>query len=152
MLGSQARVDFRMNQLNFRLIELNLSGIGCWLTVIGLAWLLGAIGLGWLVKSVVLLMLLLVLTPVLLFVGLRFWLQRNLIRGTCPVCTTALTGLQAAETVCPSCGTPLTILTTGFERVAEPGTVDVVAVDVVAVDVVDTTAETDANLPSGSAN
>ncbi|MFM7471691.1 MAG: hypothetical protein ACKO5P_09315 [Nodosilinea sp.] len=134
-----------MNQLNFRPIQFNLSGIGCWLTIIGLAWLLGAIGLGWLVKSVVLLMLLLVLTPVLFFLGLRFWFQRHLIRGTCPVCATALTGIAGTEAICPGCGTSLNTLATGFERLAEPGTVDVTAVSVV-----DVTAETGTNLPPGS--
>lgn len=136
-----------MNQLNFNQIQFNLSGIGCWLTVIGLAWLLGAIGLGWLVKSIALLILLLILTPVFFFLGLRFWLQRNLIRGDCPVCTTSLTGIQGTEAICPGCGAPLKTLATGFERAAEPGTVDVTAVDVV-----DTTAEMISDLPPGPTN
>jgi hypothetical protein len=131
-----------VNQFDLRSVQFNLSGIGCWLTLIGLVWLLGAVGLGWLVKSVALLLLLLFLTPILAFLGFRFWLQRNLTRANCPVCETPLTGLRGTAIACPNCGTSLEVLATAFERVAEAGTIDVTAVDVV-----DVTVESVADLP-----
>jgi hypothetical protein len=131
-----------VNQFDLRTVQFNLSGIGCWLTLIGLVWLLGAVGLGWLVKSVALLLLLLFLTPILAFLGFRFWLQRNLTRANCPVCETPLTGLRGTAIACPNCGISLEVLATAFERVAEAGTIDVTAVDVV-----DVTVESVADLP-----
>lgn len=131
-----------MNQFDLRTVQFNLSGIGCWLTLIGLIWLLGAVGLGWLVKSVALLLLLLFLTPILAFLGFRFWLQRRLTRANCPVCQIPLTGLRGTEISCPNCATSLQVLGTGFERVAEAGTIDITAVDVV-----DVTVESVADLP-----
>lgn len=119
-----------MNQPGFKQIQFNLSGIGCWLTAIAGIWLLGAIGLGWLVKSLAVLILLIMLAPVLIFFGLRFWLNRNLVQANCPVCGTSLTGIKGAETLCPSCGTPLTVEADGFQRLTEAGTIDVTAVDV----------------------
>ena len=119
-----------MNQPGFRQIQFNLSGIGCWLTLLGVIWLLGAVRLGWLIKSLAVLVGLLLLTPVLAFVGLRFWLKRNLIQANCPVCTAPLTGLKGSETLCPSCGTALRVEENGFQRPTEAGTIDVSAVDI----------------------
>ncbi|NJL49415.1 MAG: hypothetical protein HC929_20690 [Leptolyngbyaceae cyanobacterium SM2_5_2] len=119
-----------MNQPEFRQFQFNLSGIGCWLVLLGVIWLLGAVGLGWLVKSLAVLVVLIMLAPVLLFVGLRFWLKRNLIQANCPVCSAPLTGLKGAETLCPSCGTPLRVSADGFQRLTDDGTIDVTAVDI----------------------
>lgn len=111
-------------------IQFNASGLGCWLFAIGAAWLLGAIGLGWLVKSIVVLLGLVLIAPVIAFVGFRWWLSRNLIEGPCPVCDTPLTGLKGAKTLCPNCQTPLQVQGYGFERFTPEGTVEVSAVDV----------------------
>jgi hypothetical protein len=119
-----------VNQNGFNQIRFNLSGIGCWLTVFGIIWLLGAAGLGWLVKSIAVIAVLVMLAPVLIFLGLRFWLKRNLVQADCPVCTTSLTGIKGAETNCPSCGTPLKVEAGSFKRLAQEGTIDVDAVDV----------------------
>jgi hypothetical protein len=119
-----------VNQPGFRQIQFNLSGIGCWLTLLGVIWLLGAVGLGWLVKSLAVLVLLVILAPVLGFLGLRFWLRRNLVQANCPVCSTPLTGIKGADTLCPNCGTPLKANADGFQRLAEEGTIDITAVDV----------------------
>ncbi|MGF1568079.1 MAG: hypothetical protein ACFCVD_08395 [Nodosilinea sp.] len=119
-----------MNQNGFNQIRFNLSGLGCWIALIGVVWLLGAIGLGWLVKSLVVLVFLILLAPVLIFLGLRFWVRRNLVQAPCPVCTADLTGIKGAETLCPSCGTPLKVEADGFHRLQEAGTIDVTAVDV----------------------
>lgn len=119
-----------MNQPGFRQIQFNLSGLGCWLTLFGVIWFLGAVGLGWFVKSLAVIVVLILLIPVFAVVGLQLWLKRNLIQGTCPVCTTPLTGLKAATTQCPGCGTVVTVVAEGFQRQAEAGTIDITAVDV----------------------
>ncbi|MBE9109454.1 hypothetical protein IQ273_08495 [Nodosilinea sp. LEGE 07298] len=119
-----------MNQNNFNQVRVNFSGLGCWLTLIGVVWLLGAVGLGWLVKSLAVLVVLLLAAPVLGFIGLRFWLRRNLVQGPCPVCSTTMTGIKGADTRCLNCGTPLHTEIDGFSRVTEAGTIDVNAVDI----------------------
>ncbi|HSM82056.1 MAG TPA: hypothetical protein VLS96_10230 [Nodosilinea sp.] len=119
-----------MNQNRPNQIQLNFSGLGCWLTLIGVIWLLGAIGLGWVVKSLAVLVVLVLAAPVLGFIGLRFWLRRNLVQGPCPVCATDLTGIKGAETRCLNCGTPLRTEAEGFARLTEAGTIDVTAVDI----------------------
>jgi hypothetical protein len=119
-----------VNSNRSKQVQVNFSGLGCWLTLIGVVWLLGAVGLGWLVKSLAVLVVLLLVAPVLGFIGLRFWLRRNLVQGACPVCATNLTGIKGAETRCLNCGTPLHTEIDGFSRVAEAGTIDITAVDV----------------------
>lgn len=119
-----------MNSNDFKQIQLNFSGIGCWLTVIAAAWLLGAIGLGWLVKSALVLFFLLMLAPVIAFVGFRWWLQRNLIQGKCPACGYDLAGLRGTDSLCPNCGTAVEAKNGQFQRTTPEGTVDVAAVEV----------------------
>jgi hypothetical protein len=133
-----------VNQNRSNQIQLNFSGLGCWLTLIGVVWLLGAVGLGWVVKSLAVLVVLVLAAPVLGFLGLRFWLRRNLVQGACPVCSAELTGIKGAETTCLSCGTSLRVEADGFSRLTEAGTIDVTAVDVI-----DITAETQQVLPEG---
>lgn len=110
--------------------QINFSGLGCWLTVIAIAWLLGAAGLGWLVKSIAVIFVLILVAPIIAFIGFRWWLKRNLIEGNCPVCETPLTGLRNAQTACPNCQTPLQVTRDGFKRFTPEGTVEVNAVDV----------------------
>ncbi|MEM9006998.1 MAG: hypothetical protein AAGE59_26155 [Cyanobacteria bacterium P01_F01_bin.86] len=110
--------------------QINFSGLGCWLAVIAVIWLLGAAGLNWLVGSLALLLAFLFIAPVLLFIGFRWWLKRNLIQGSCPACGTPLTGLRKAQIACPNCRTALQITKDGFERFTPDGTVEVSAVNV----------------------
>lgn len=110
--------------------QLNFSGWGCWLTIIAIAWLLGAVGLGWLIKSLVVLFGLLLIAPVLAFIGFRWWFTRNLVESPCPVCQTPLTSLNQAKITCPNCQTPLQATLNGFERFVPDGTVEVSAVDI----------------------
>ncbi|NER83731.1 MAG: hypothetical protein F6K42_30145 [Leptolyngbya sp. SIO1D8] len=126
--------------------QINFSGLGCWLTLIAVVWLLGAIGLGWLVKSLAFLFVFILVAPILAFIGFRWWLKRNLIQADCPVCQTSLTGLNKTQTVCPNCQTPLQATKDGFERFTPEGTVEVSAVDVTqgnthSSDVVDVSVE-----------
>ena len=110
--------------------QFNFSNLARWLIILAVIWLLGSVGLGWLVHSFLILVGLLVLTPVLAFVGFRWWLQRNLVQNHCPVCRYEFTGLNRTQLKCPSCGEPLTVEQGQFNRLTPPGTIDVQAVEV----------------------
>ncbi|MEO0488037.1 MAG: hypothetical protein AAF215_32125 [Cyanobacteria bacterium P01_A01_bin.123] len=122
-----------MNSNGFKQIQLNWSGVGCWLSAIAVVWLLGALGLGWIVKSVVVLIFLLLLAPIVAFIGFRWWLQRNLVEGDCPVCGFHMTGLRGAQTPCLNCSTLLKVEQGQFKRATPDGTIDVDAVEVEVV-------------------
>ena len=134
-----------MNQ-NFNQMRVRFPGLGCWLFILGAAWLLGAIGLSGIVKSIFALVLFLVLTPVIVLIVARFWLKKNLVEGNCPVCEQSLTSLNNVKLACPNCTTQLITTEDGFERFAPDGVIDVQAVDIqgTAVDMsaTDTTATT----------
>ena len=130
-----------MNQ-NFNQLQVRFPGLGCWLTIFGLVWLLGAIGLGTIVKLTFALVLFLVLAPVLAFAALQFWVKRNLVEGSCPVCDQPLSGLSNLQISCPSCGTALTVIEGQFTRQTTDGVIDIQAVDVQSNTVEVTEAET----------
>lgn len=119
-----------MNQNSFRNLQFNVSGLGFWLTLLAIVWLLGAIGLGWLVKSFFILLGFIFIAPIIAFVGFRWWLKRNLVQAACPVCGFELTGLNGSETRCPSCAEPLKVERGSMLRLTPPGTVDVDAIEV----------------------
>ncbi|MEM6253973.1 MAG: hypothetical protein AAF821_13725 [Cyanobacteria bacterium P01_D01_bin.156] len=122
-----------MANSGFRQLQLNFSGMGCWLTLgIGLM-LMTTVGIGWLLKSLFALLLLLVLIPVVLVVGVQIWLRRNLVQGDCPSCGQALTGFNTMPLSCPSCGVSLQTINGSFVRATPEGTIDV---DVINVDAV----------------
>jgi predicted RNA-binding Zn-ribbon protein involved in translation (DUF1610 family) len=103
-----------------------------WIIAIAFIWLLGSLGLGWIVKSLVFLLVLVLLAPVVLFFGARWWLSRNLIQAPCPVCGFELTGLSTMNLQCPSCNESLVVRDRQFHRMSSPGTIDVEAVDLEA--------------------
>ncbi|MGJ3247197.1 MAG: hypothetical protein ACFE0I_14135 [Elainellaceae cyanobacterium] len=121
-----------MNQNSFRSLQFNISGLWVWLTIFAIVWLLGSIGLGWLVKSFLILIAFLLISPVIAFLAFRWWFQRNLVEGQCPVCGYELVGLNRTNMRCPSCSEPLKAEEGQFHRITPPGTVDVDAVDVSA--------------------
>ncbi len=126
-----------MSQKNFSGAQFNLSGIGVWVVLLAIAWLLGVIGLGWLVKSVLVLVGLLVFTPVIAFFAIRWWLKRNLVQDQCPVCGVSSAGINGTQLRCPSCSEPLRVDQGHFYRITPPGTVDVEAVEVIAQQIED---------------
>ncbi len=126
-----------MSQKNFSSTQFNLSGIGVWVVLLAIAWLLGMIGLGWLVKSVLVLIGLLVVTPVIAFFALRWWLKRNVVEAQCPVCGVSSAGINGTQLRCPSCSEPLRVDQGHFYRITPPGTVDVEAVEVIAKQIED---------------
>lgn len=117
-----------MNQNSFRSIQ--ISGLGFWLTLLAIVWLLGSIGLGWLVKSFFILIAIILITPVIAFLGFRWWLKRNLVIDRCPVCGYESAGINNTQLRCPNCSEPLKVEHKHFHRLTPPGTVDVDAIDV----------------------
>lgn len=121
--------------------QIQLSGTGCWLTLaIGFV-LMTTVGIGWLLKSLLLIVALLVLTPIVLVVGVQFWLRRNLVEGACPSCSQPLTGFKNIPTSCPSCGVSLDASSGTFVRVTPAGTIDVDVVNVEATSFGDDTSD-----------
>ena len=70
------------------------------------------------------------LAPARAFLGLQFWVKRNLVEGNCPVCEQSLTGVKSLKIPCPNCGTEVVATADGFDRVATDGVIDVQVVDV----------------------
>jgi hypothetical protein len=119
-----------VNQNSANIFKFNFPGLRYWLTAFAVIWLLGAIGLGWLVKSFFILVGVIVLAPVIAFIGFRWWLKRNLVEDQCPVCSYEFVGFDRTQFQCPSCGENLKIDKGHFERLTPPGTIDVEAVEV----------------------
>lgn len=108
----------------------NNSGLGCLLNFIIVALLLSAIGLKWVVNSFLILIALLVITPIVGIWIFRWWLNRNLVEGNCPVCNYSFTGFNNTDCRCPNCGELVKVESGKFMRETPPGTVDVNAVEV----------------------
>jgi hypothetical protein len=119
-----------VNQDIPKTFRLNLSGMGCWLTLLTTFLLLGAVGLGWVVNWFLILIGLVLISPVIGWFVFRWWLRRNLVEDKCPVCTYEFTGFNQTECQCPSCGEPLRVEQGHFNRLTPPGTIDVEAVEV----------------------
>lgn len=121
-----------MNQDSFKNFQIGFSEISRLLLPFLIIWLLGTIGLGWLVKSFFILVGLLLITPVIAFLGFRWWLKRNLIQAHCPVCDYEFVSLNQTEFRCPNCSEPLKAENGDFNRLTPPGTIDISAVEVPA--------------------
>ncbi len=118
--------------MSFNTFQLSLYHLRPWLTLIVVVWLLGSLGLGWLVNSLLIIFGLLLLIPILAFVGFRWWLQRNLVTDRCPVCEYEFTGLNKTQLQCPNCGELLSVQQGHFQRLTPEGTIDVTAIEVPA--------------------
>ncbi|AKG22649.1 hypothetical protein [Calothrix sp. 336/3] len=123
--------------MSFQNFQSGLSQFRPLLTLLVIVWLVGTFGLGWLVNSLLIIFGLLFLVPVIAFVGFRWWLQRNIITDSCPVCGFTLTGLNQVQLQCPSCGEQLIVKEGHFQRFAPDGTIDVTAVEVTAKSIED---------------
>jgi predicted RNA-binding Zn-ribbon protein involved in translation (DUF1610 family) len=119
-----------VNPNNRNGLYLNISGLGFWITLLAIALLLSSVGLGWLVKSVAIFVLLLFLLPIIAYLIFRWWLSRNIVESSCPVCSTTSVSLRNSQFRCPGCGEALVAKDKEFVRYSPPGTVDVDAVDV----------------------
>jgi hypothetical protein len=116
--------------MSLKSFQFNFANLSRWLTLLVVISLLGSVGLGWLVNSFLILVGLLLITPVIAFVGFQWWLQRNLVQNCCPVCSYEFTGLNRTQLQCPSCGEPLKVEQGQFNRLTPSGTIDVQAVEV----------------------
>ncbi|HEY9658954.1 MAG TPA: hypothetical protein V6C65_10915 [Allocoleopsis sp.] len=119
-----------MNPNSYRGVQVNLSGLRFWLTLLLIVWLLSSIGLGWLVKFSFIVLALLIVIPIVGFLAFRWWLQRNLVSDHCPVCGYETAGINNTQLRCPNCSEPLKIEKGHFVRLTPPGTVDVEAIEV----------------------
>jgi hypothetical protein len=129
--------EVTMNENSFKNLQFNLSGLNFWLTLLAIVWLLGSLGLGWIIKSFAIILGLIIITPILAFIGFRWWLKRNLVEAVCPVCSTELAGINGTEMRCSNCGEPLKVDAGHFLRLTPPGTVDVEAIEVSAKQIED---------------
>ncbi|WP_413175710.1 hypothetical protein [Anabaena azotica] len=118
--------------MSLKNLQFNLEKLRPWLTLLAVAWLLASLGLGWLVNSLLIIFGLLLVTPVIAFFGFRWWLQKNLVTGQCPVCGYELTGLNNSQLQCQNCGEQLSVQNNQFSRFAPEGTIDVTAIEVPA--------------------
>ncbi len=115
-----------------KLLRLNPSGLGCWLTFILSFLLLGSVGFGWLAKGLLIVLGLILITPAIALFGFRWWLQRSLVQSQCPVCNHEFPALKTTSIQCPNCGEALQVEQGNFTRLTPPGTIDVEAVEVPA--------------------
>jgi hypothetical protein len=126
-----------VDQNGFRNLQFNLSGLNFWLTLLAIVWVLGSLGLGWVIKSFVIILGLIIVIPIVAFVGFTWWLKRNVVQADCPVCGTSSAGLNGSELRCPNCSEPLRVENGRFVRLTPPGTVDIEAVEVSAQQIED---------------
>lgn len=119
-----------MNQDLPKRLQLNFSGVGCWLTILAFGLLLGAVGLGWVVNSFLIIVGLVLIAPIIGWFVFRWWLKRNLVEDKCPVCAFEFTGFNRTDYQCPNCGEPLKVEQGNFQRLTPPGTIDVEAIEV----------------------
>jgi hypothetical protein len=124
-----------MNSNDFK--QLNLSaGVRQVLWLLLIVWLL-SVGGGFLVRSFVFILGLMIVTPVVGYFGLKWWLNVNLVPGTCPVCQHEFTALNNQTVACPNCDAPVQIVQKRFQRVAQDGVIDIAAVEVVSSAVIE---------------
>lgn len=119
-----------MNQDGLKTLQYGLASLSRWMIPLAIVFLLGSAGLGWLLKSFLILVGLMLITPVVVFLGFRWWLKRNLIQAVCPVCTYEFVSLNHTQCSCPNCNEPLRVEQGIFHRATPPGTIDVAAVEV----------------------
>lgn len=91
--------------------------------------LTGRIGI--LFDSFLILFAILTIVPVLAVVAFRWWINRQLVQGTCPSCGADVTGLRNQPFQCMSCGNTV-ILEQGDFSVKDPSsaTVDIEAKEI----------------------
>ncbi len=124
-----------MNSNNFK--QLNLSaGVRQVIWLLLIFWLL-SVGGGFLLRSFVFILGLVIVTPVVGFFGLQWWLRKNLVQDNCPVCQQEFTGFNNQSMACPNCGEALQVTNQQFQRVAEDGVIDIAAIEVVSSTVIE---------------
>ena len=113
-----------------KVLQINDSGIGCFVTFLIFGILLGSIGLSWVFNGILILIALLLLLPVIAWIGLNWWLKRSQVNDQCPVCDYEFTAFANVDCLCPNCGEKLQVNSGKFQRITPPGTIDVEAIEV----------------------
>lgn len=108
---------------------------GCLLWTVLIVGLFTWIGWGWIINSVLILIALALITPVVAFWTFQWWVKKNLVQDTCPVCQYNFTAVQGTNFQCPNCGEPLQVQAGHFRRLAPTGTIDVEVVEVTAQEI-----------------
>jgi len=132
------KLTFKKRAVNSNFFkQIQLPSINNLLTWLLLVWALGALGLGWVVKSLLIVFGVLAIAPIIFIAGAQWWVNRNLIRESCPSCGFEVAALNNTELNCPSCGEALKIANGQVIRPAPQGTIDVSVVEVVSTVVED---------------
>ncbi|WP_373545397.1 hypothetical protein [Chamaesiphon sp.] len=120
-----------MNNNSPNLFQINLPRFQSWLTIVAICLLLGSLGLGWLVKAASIAIGLVIITPVVGFLGFFWWLRRSVVQAECPVCNYPLQGINGNEIQCTNCGELLNVDRGILIRQTPADTIDVIAVEVI---------------------
>jgi hypothetical protein len=120
-----------VNNNSPNLFQVNLPRLQSWLTVAAICLLLGSLGLGWIVQSALIVIGLIVVAPIVGFLGFFWWLRRSIVQAQCPVCSYPLQGLNGSEIQCTNCGELLQVERGQLVRDTPPDTIDVIAVEVI---------------------
>jgi len=123
-------METAVKERNAQLAQLNFSTLGCWITLLAIVLILTSAGWGWLANGLLAAIAIVFLLPAIAWVGLRWWLRRNLIEDGCPVCQYEFTAFNGTMTRCPNCSEPLKVENRSFKRLTPAGTIDVDAVEV----------------------
>jgi hypothetical protein len=121
-----------MNQDSAQVFPVRWQSLRPWLTTFAVIWFLGFVGLGWLIKSFLFIIGFITIAPIIGFMGLRWWVGKNIVQGSCPVCQYEFTALKTTQANCPNCSEQIVIEDGKFQRATSPGTIDVQAVEVTA--------------------
>ena len=116
------------------------SGLGCFLTIFLISLLFGAVGLKWVVNGFLILIALVIILPIVGVSIFSWWIKRNLVEDTCPVCDYTVRGLKNDNAIrCLNCGEELKIQSGAFVRNTPDDVIEVqvVEAEVVEVEVVD---------------
>jgi hypothetical protein len=124
------KAELGVNDNSPNLFQFNIQRFQPWLTIVAICLLLGSLGLGGLVKSALIAIGLLIITPVIGFIGFFWWLRRNIVQAECPVCSYPLQGMSGSEIQCANCGELLKVTQGKMLRDTPPDTIDVVAIEV----------------------
>ncbi|CAN1210008.1 hypothetical protein TUMEXPCC7403_07415 [Tumidithrix helvetica PCC 7403] len=103
----------------------NFSGLRFWLTTLFIVWLLSSLGLGWLVNSVFVLIGFVTIAPVIVILGVQWWVRRSIVTADCPVCGATAVAAKNSQFQCLNCGEPLQEQNKQFVRLTPPGTIDI---------------------------
>lgn len=97
-----------------------------------LFWLIFTGRIGIIFDSFLILFGVMTIVPVLAILGFRWWINRQLVQGTCPSCGTSVTGLRGQAFKCTVCGRPVQGENTGNFSVKDPSsaTIDIDAKEI----------------------